>query len=416
MVTFSCDFVFQFGIVTDCEQFLFYKMAYCNKSNRVPSSVSKVFDLSQEFRDFSNTLSILPKNKRCYVKQMMESLGFGEANLDELEVKFSPNQFLWSHFQAGNTDKKRLPISGFESDFKLYEIPKDTKLKSLKALHHSGNDNSKKSRSLKRKLRYTGQVNITNFPELDDDKGKDKLKEDSDYIITVQVYQPGTFAAFKFPRRSKPIQVSHELLVYGNQTLDQLRDRILCPEDLTPAEGDVSNNPFQVSMINNDGVFRSAMFFINNTFYIDGRYPGCIDYSEVVKRWAKDKKLDLYATEQMEQTKFSSIKFRLGYPYLYKHQGSCEHLIIFTDARLVSPGDLLVKSAYPLLKSYASLRGKHCMVCSARIAKFIVIGTQKLPNNKSYICGICLHQYLYIDGEKVDDFTVYKYIDHVAIF
>lgn len=75
------------------------------------------------------------------------------------------------------------------------------------------------------------------------------------------------------------------------------------------------------------------MFFINDKFFIDSRYPGNIDYSDVIKKWAAGKNLDLNVTLSMETSSFNMIDLRLGYPYLYMHQGNCEHLIVFTDAR-----------------------------------------------------------------------------------
>ena len=35
----------------------------------------------------------------------------------------------------------------------------------------------------------------------------------------------------------------------------------------------------------------------------------------------------------MEETKFEDLKIKLGYPYVYTHQGNCEHLLIFRDLR-----------------------------------------------------------------------------------
>lgn len=94
------------------------------------------------------------------------------------------------------------------------------------------------------------------------------------------------------------------------------------------------------------------MFFINDVFYVDGRCPGNLDYSIEVKEWAKSKKLPFELTEFMESVRFNSIKFRLGYPYLFMHQGGCEHLIIFTDARYVIPLDFLKMRYYMLATAY----------------------------------------------------------------
>lgn len=61
------------------------------------------------------------------------------------------------------------------------------------------------------------------------------------------------------------------------------------------------------------------------------------DYGDVIDRWAKENpqmKLGPFQHQPMEQSTIADLEIRLGYPYLYMHLGSCEHLITFVDARL----------------------------------------------------------------------------------
>lgn len=59
----------------------------------------------------------------------------------------------------------------------------------------------------------------------------------------------------------------------------------------------------------------------------------------VIIDWAKDPQrrkcpgLGLFTSKRMEDVVFEDLKVKLGYPYLYCHQGNCEHLLIFTDLR-----------------------------------------------------------------------------------
>ena len=59
-----------------------------------------------------------------------------------------------------------------------------------------------------------------------------------------------------------------------------------------------------------------------------------------ILEWTKESEhyklpgLSLLSTKTMEDTKMCDLNIRLGYPYLYCHQGNCEHLLIFTDMRL----------------------------------------------------------------------------------
>ncbi len=55
--------------------------------------------------------------------------------------------------------------------------------------------------------------------------------------------------------------------------------------------------------------------------------------------WANEQhhgQLSRYGTctsKKMEETKFEELTIKLGYPYVYTHQGNCEHLLVFRDLR-----------------------------------------------------------------------------------
>lgn len=51
--------------------------------------------------------------------------------------------------------------------------------------------------------------------------------------------------------------------------------------------------------------------------------------------WASDpmRSIGPFGSAVMEQTRFIDLQLRLGQPYVYMHQGDCEHLIVFSDMR-----------------------------------------------------------------------------------
>lgn len=76
---------------------------------------------------------------------------------------FSVNNYCWKSTQS--TEKLVLPIAGFKTEFKLYNIPDDADLKSVQALRSRQVKDEGKRRKL---LRYTGEVNcvcINNFSD-----------------------------------------------------------------------------------------------------------------------------------------------------------------------------------------------------------------------------------------------------------
>lgn len=61
----------------------------------------------------------------------------------------------------------------------------------------------------------------------------------------------------------------------------------------------------------------------------------CVDvyFLRTVMEWAKSHDFPTFQTAKMEETTFRDLKIKIGYPYLYCHQGDCEHVVIITDIR-----------------------------------------------------------------------------------
>ena len=49
----------------------------------------------------------------------------------------------------------------------------------------------------------------------------------------------------------------------------------------------------------------------------------------------------------ISQTKFLDLDLHLGLPYVFMHQGGCEHLVVVEQIRLFHPGDEPRASNYP---------------------------------------------------------------------
>ncbi|CAH3195011.1 unnamed protein product, partial [Porites evermanni] len=183
-------------------------------------------------------------------------------------------------------------------------------------------------------------------------------------ILSVAIYHP---------RKQNKVQ---EFLVLGSQCLTELRDKIFCTAD-GMILGDHSENPDALSQPTAKENFKSGFFFIEGVFYNDRRDPLSRDYSKVIRDWAKDPQrrkcpgLGLFTSKRMEDMVFEDLKIRLGYPYLYCHQGNCEHLIIFTDLRLLDVDDERNRNEYPL--QVFKHRGKRlrCRVCDVYTARYL---------------------------------------------
>lgn len=53
--------------------------------------------------------------------------------------------------------------------------------------------------------------------------------------------------------------------------------------------------------------------------------------------WAKhpNRGIGPFSNERMETAHFIDLTARIGQPYVYVHQGDCEHIIILSDLRFV---------------------------------------------------------------------------------
>lgn len=75
------------------------------------------------------------------------------------------------------------------------------------------------------------------------------------------------------------------------------------------------------------------MFYFDNTFYVDTRHKSNLDYSEPIRTWGLTRGIKLGESVSMESVKVEDLTIRFGYPYLYMHQGCCEHVVYISDAR-----------------------------------------------------------------------------------
>lgn len=76
----------------------------------------------------------------------------------------------------------------------------------------------------------------------------------------------------------------------------------------------------------------------------------------------KKQSFNEYYVKRMSETRIIDLKFRLGFPYIFVHQGHCEHLMIFTDLRLMNVNDAHELSDYPVT-AYDVVHSVNCCAC-----------------------------------------------------
>ncbi|BES96621.1 snRNA-activating protein complex subunit [Nesidiocoris tenuis] len=270
----------------------------------------------------------------------------------------------------------------------------------------------------KRKLYYTGEVDLSNI--IAEERATYQKVSDlvpyGYFILNVRVHFPVLHTKYTNLSRARILQASQEFMCCSSTRLSVLRDRISCANDFQPTDGDISENHLRTNPTTAGELHPSGMFYIGNDFYIDCRPANFVDYSEAIIKWGQREGFQFGRVRQMEETTIGELgEIRLGWPYLYRHLADCEHLIIFTDARLLHPLDPMDSSKYPFMETFASLKGRYCFACHVRIAKFLVTNNPRLPEEVAFMCQACFESFNYKSGEKIGSFKTYGYVDRTAL-
>ncbi|CAI0377654.1 unnamed protein product [Linum tenue] len=223
-------------------------------------------------------------------------------------------------------------------------------------------------------------------------------------------------------------QKTQEFFVLGCQCLTELKDKIFCRTD---------------EMMRRSGHHDpSGYFLIEDLFCNDLREPNSIDYSEPIFDWLRNAKEEVdqkwesiirgdlkrkqkallykmppskvpgFRRTEMQSLRFCDLRFQLGAPYLYCHQGDCKHTIVIRDLRLINPNDTQNRAAYPIVSFRLKPRLQKCNVCNIFRAKKVTLNDKLASYNPCHFCENCYFLLHYSEDWTLlyDDFTVYDYL------
>ncbi|XP_076247649.1 proximal sequence element A Pbp49 [Calliopsis andreniformis] len=265
--------------------------------------------------------------------------------------------------------------------------------------------------------KYQSELFINYKKDVEKEANGELLTPGQDILVFIRVYHPFTQRARNTPRTEcgSLLRLNNIISVLGSQTLAHLRDKISCIADYTISKECSENLENAIGPMAKD-IYKSGFFFIEDTFYNDTRHPTNIDYSKVIIDWAQRRpKLGPFKTAAMENCTIDSLFLRFGFPWVYKHQGGCEHLIVFSDARLINCSDSLVTCSYPRIERLRPVSSKFCMICGVYNVQWITMEHERIPHNPCYFCDTCFKSYNYIDGKKVGNFQAYAYPRNIEL-
>ncbi|KAB0790947.1 hypothetical protein PPYR_02747 [Photinus pyralis] len=234
--------------------------------------------------------------------------------------------------------------------------------------------------------------------------------------LSIRIYQPFNFS---YPSRLEArngqgnvysnLRFSQEILVLPSNTLAELRDCIKCHAD----EGlslELKEEESEHTVGNSKAEYPSGFFFVENVFYNDLRRPNSFDYSEVIRGWGTDRgiKMDVGS---MDLTRIGDLSVRFGYPYVYQHQGRCEHIFTFGDGWVLNTRDNLDTDKYPLCVSIHTPYSRLCSVCGVDGSQWVCVDSDRMPLNPMLLCESCFKCYNFVDGKRVGSFKAYPFVD-----
>ena len=100
-----------------------------------------------------------------------------------------------------------------------------------------------------------------------------------------------------------------------------------------------------------------------------------------------------YDSLNMNNVHIEDIPFRIGYPYIFRHIESCDHVIILNDIRVIDKYDNFNEKDNKAIVTYQKkLKRKKCDACKFYYAKFISINDIVMGdvNNALFLCDYCL--------------------------
>jgi snRNA-activating protein complex subunit 3 len=234
---------------------------------------------------------------------------------------------------------------------------------------------------------------------------------DRKVLYCVRLYRP--YKHLPHINAGNPVlKYTQEIWMLGDHTLADLRDSIKCTVDLNIV-GDRQCDGVTTPALRASDAYKSGFIYIEGCFYNDMRHEGNIDYSEVIRKWARDtdRGVGPFTTGSMEETRLQDLEVRLGHPYVYTHQGEHEHLLSFVDIRILGPDDPQRPNDYPMIRSLGAQQSRYCMVCETYIAAWVTKNHQRVPEDPYFWCRSCYKNFNFKDGQKIGTFDSFRFFD-----
>ena len=224
----------------------------------------------------------------------------------------------------------------------------------------------------------------------------------NDTLATITIFNP-----------QNPHAKFQEIEILGCQTLSNLRDAIYCQSDFTLNRDRKNQDPCE-KIINTTKIKLSPSFiYMDHVFYIDTRNNDDIPtdyYDKWIDAWLTKKQVNRdvfkYEKKNMQTLTLEDISFELHKPFVFIHQGNCEHMMLVDDIRLISNNEFESKNEFPRTTRNLRYDRFKCSMCSVYPATKITHEDIVSGFSPCYFCDICFESFHHGDSNvKVIEYS-----------
>ncbi|KHN82427.1 snRNA-activating protein complex subunit 3 [Toxocara canis] len=229
----------------------------------------------------------------------------------------------------------------------------------------------------------------------------------NDIVVTLVICKPYNHVPQPHERRALRIKPYWRFRLRGETSLIEMHSLFKCSADYGTTMDAVEEIPKLTDL--NMFKYPSSFIFIHDTFYVPQQFyvseqtlaqldtskmTPMTDISLPIRKWMEKKK-DLFGVVQVKDiagVQVQDLVCMLGYPYVYVHQGSCEHVFYFTDLRLMDAQDYPI--SFPQMLSDTSFE-HNCKICRRHVAQWIVEG-EEMSADPVHMCEGCFTSYHFV--------------------
>lgn len=213
---------------------------------------------------------------------------------------------------------------------------------------------------------------------------------------------------------------AHHISLLGTNTLSELAIEIKKHCRFSKEYFPITENQTGLENQTTGEKIKDCFFLIEENFYLNYHESEIKDTSRETRKWLlsadsgntsigkrfkeKYKNIDDFKPKS-SNLKIEDLVLRLGFPYLFVHQGTIEKLLVFNDIRALSPYDCLTRSYYPVTTRPVVEKVPSCCLCKIKPSTIQTINDELADDTPAYWCQTC-YKDLHFDqnGKAVANF------------